>query len=90
MLPILSLSNQFCHLNNIPNEAEMEVKMVDEQPTELIKVIIDPYDEQDYEILESNQLLVQNSFLNQIRIVQRSTAIVVFCQNLPIRLRIGK
>ena len=66
------------------------MEIVGEQPTDLIQVIIDPYDEQDYEILESNQLLVQTSFLNQIRIVQRSTAIVVFCQNLPIRLRIGK
>ena len=66
------------------------MKIVGEQPTDLIQVIIDPYDEQDYEILESNQLLVQNSFLNQIRIVQKNTAIVVFCQNLPIRLRIGK
>ena len=89
-MPILSLSNQFCQLNNIPNEAELEVKIVGEQPTELTQVIIDPYDEQDYEILESNQLLVQKSFLNQIRIVQKNTAIVVFCQNLPIRLRIGK
>ena len=66
------------------------MKIVGEQPTDLIQVIIDPYDEQDYEILESNQLLVQNSFLHQIRIVQKDTAIVVFCQNLPIRLRIGK
>lgn len=89
-MPILSLSNQFCQLNNIPNEAELEMKIVGEQPTDLIQVIIDPYDEQDYEILESNQLLVQNSFLHQIRIVQKDTAIVVFCQNLPIRLRIGK
>ena len=89
-MPILSLSNQFCQLNNIPNEAELEVKIVGEHPTDLIQVIIDPYDEQDYEILESNQLLVQNSFLHQIRIVQKDTAIVVFCQNLPIRLRIGK
>lgn len=89
-MPILSLSNQFCQLNNIQNEAELEMKIVGEQPTDLIQVIIDPYDEQDYEILESNQLLVQNSFLHQIRIVQKDTAIVVFCQNLPIRLRIGK
>ena len=89
-MPILSLSNQFCQLNNIPNEAELEMKIVGEQPTDLIQVIIDPYDEQDYEILESNQLLVQNSFLHQIRIVQKDTAIVVFCQNLPIKLRIGK
>ena len=89
-MPILSLSNQFCQLNNIPNEAELEMKIVGEQPTDLVQVIIDPYDEQDYEILESNQLLVQNSFLHQIRIVQKDTAIVVFCQNLPIKLRIGK
>ena len=54
-MPILTLSNQFCQLNNIPNETEFEVKVIHEKPIELVKVVIDPYDEQDYEILVSHR-----------------------------------
>ena len=51
--PTLSLNSLFCQLNGIPNEAQVEVQVLGDQLSELEKVIVDPLDEQDYEILVS-------------------------------------
>ena len=52
-LPILSLNSQFCQLNGIPNDAQVEVQVLSDKLSELQTVIVDPLDEQDYEILVS-------------------------------------
>jgi hypothetical protein len=86
-LPIISLNSVICQTLGIFDGAEVQVRKCESASvTKLKKVIVDPWNEQDWDILESNQFLVQNSMLNQVKIVQKGVPIVVFCQNSPIIL----
>ena len=86
-LPIISLNSLICQTLDIFDGAEVQVRKCESASvTKLKKVIVDPWNEQDWDILESNQFLVQNSMLNQVKIVQKGVPIVVFCQNSPIIL----
>ena len=86
-LPIISMNSVICQTLGIFDGAEVQVRKCESASvTKLNKVIVDPWNEQDWDILESNQFLVQNSMLNQVRIVQKGVPIVVFCQNSPIIL----
>ena len=86
-LPIISINSTICQTFGIQDGIEVQIKKIEfSSVTKLSKVIVDPWHEQDWDILETNQTLVQNSMLNQVKIVQNNVPIVVFCQNSPLVL----
>ena len=86
-LPIVSMNSTICQNFGIQDGTEVQIKKLESSSvTKLSKVIVDPWHEQDWDILETNQTLVQNSMLNQVKIVQKDVPMVVFCQNSPLVL----
>ena len=79
-----------CKALNIPDESEMSVDKILDSLPQLSKVVVDLWKKEDWDILESNQVLIQESMLQQVKVVQENVPLVVFCHNSPIILLPGK
>ena len=86
--PIISLNSKLAHSLNIPNDSLAGIQLFSGEIPKIKKIILDPCQEEDWDILISNDVSVEESLLSQIQIVQKNVPLVVFCQNIPFMWRI--
>ena len=86
--PIISLNSKLANSLNIPNDSLVGIRLLSGEIPEIRKLILDPCQEEDWDILISNDVSVEESLLSQIQIVQKNVPLVVFCQNIPFLWRI--
>ena len=86
--PIISLNSKLANSLNIPNDSLVGIRLLSGEIPEIRKLILDPCQEEDWDILISNDVSVEESLLSQIQIVQKNVPLVVFCQSIPFLWRI--